>query len=292
MNSRHRLNFTGKGFVSLCAALVASGILFLPGKSAAVLPSSIVTLIDGGSSATVDLNSSAGMYNWSVNGQNQLNQQWFWYAIGSTAPQPINSIGLVNSFTTGGNEVTALYQNAQLTLTIDYVLSGGGAGSGSADITESISAVNNSGGSVDLHFYQYSDFNLLGNGANDTVKLFGNAGGPWNFVQQTADGSGIGEAVVAPSANHGEAAVVGTTLSELNGAVPLTLDDNANAGPDDVTWALEWDTPLSQQGTSGDTFDLTKDKSLFVQVIPEPSTVALIALGISAWGLARRRPSC
>ena len=283
MNYKREFVFVGKGIVSLSAALVAAGVLFLPGKGMAA-PNGQVTLTDQGSSAAVDLGSMAGMYNWSVNGQNQLKQQWFWYSIGSGAPQAINTIGLTGVDQVSASEVSATYQNAQLALTIDYQLSGGGVGSGSADITESISAVNISGGSLGFHFYQYSDFNLLGDGSSDTVQLFGNPG-TWNFVQQTAGSSGIGEAVVAPSANHGEAAFVGQTLAELNGSSPLTLNDNPSAGPGDVTWALEWDTTLNPGGT----FDLTKDKSLFIQVVPEPSTVALIALGLGAWGLARRR---
>ena len=280
MKCRREVVFNGQGIISLCAALVASAVLLLPGKGEA----QIITLNDGGSSATVNLNSSAGMNNWSVNNQDQLNQQWFWYAIGSSAPQPINSIGLVSYNQPSSAEVTATYQNAQLALTIDYVLAGGGVGSGSADITESISAVNNSGGSMVFHFYQYSDFNLLGNGSSDSVQLFGGTGS-WNFVQQTAGGSGIGEAIVAPSANHGEAALVGQTLAELNGLLPVTLNDNPSAGPGDVTWALQWDSTIANGGM----FDLTKDKSLFIQVIPEPSSIALGALGLGAWGLARRR---
>jgi len=283
MKCRREVVFNGRGIIPLSAALVVSGVLFLPGNSLAD-PQIIANLSDGGSTASVDLTSSDGMNNWSVNGQNQLHQQWFWYAIGSTAPQPINSLGLVSYNTIGLNEVTATYQNAQLTLSIDYVLAGGGVGSGSADITESISAVNTSGGSMDFHFYQYSDFNLLGSGANDVVQLYG-AAGSWNFVQQTAGASGIGEAIVAPSANHGEAALVGTTLAELNGLSPVTLNDSSSAGPGDVTWALQWDSTLANGGM----FDLTKDKSLFIQVVPEPSGIALVALGLGAWGMARRR---
>ena len=282
MNCKHVSVFHGKGVVSLCAALVVSGMLLAPGIGMAT--PSPVTLNDGGSSATVDLTSSAGMYNWSVGGQNQLNQQWFWYAIGSAAPQSIDTIGLVSYNTPNPAEVTALYQNSQLSLTIDYVLSGGGVGSGSADITESITVKNTSGGSIDFHFYQYSDFNLLGDGSADSVQLFG-VPGSWNFVEQTAGLSGIGEAIVAPDANHGEAAYIGTTLGELNGLSALTLNDHPSAGPGDVTWALEWDPTIA----NGAMFDLSKDKSLFIQVVPEPSTVAFIALGLGAFGLARRR---
>ena len=78
-----------KRVASLGAWLVLSGMLLLPGHGIA----QIVTLNDGGSSATIDLGSSAGMNNWTVLGQNQLNQQWFWYRTDGGAPQPINTIG-------------------------------------------------------------------------------------------------------------------------------------------------------------------------------------------------------
>jgi len=269
-----------KGAISLGLGLVLSGSLLLPGNASA---DTLVSLSDGGSTAAVDLTSSTGMYNWSVGGQNELNQQWFWYAIGNTAPQPINNIGLSSYYLTGLNEVTATYSNPQVTLSIDYLLSGGGVGSGSADITESISAVNTSGGSIDFHFYQYSDFDLLGDG-NNNVQIFGTPGS-WNFVEQTAGSSGIGEAIVAPNANHAEAAILGQTLGELtNGVSPVTLNDNPTAAGY-VTWALEWDTTLA----NGDVFDLTKDKSLYIQVVPEPSTMALIAIGLGVLGMAQRR---
>src|SRR5918912_1185451 len=55
----------------------------------------IVTLNNNNSSATVDLASQAGMYNWLINGQNQLAQQWFWYRVGNdpTGQHSIDTIG-------------------------------------------------------------------------------------------------------------------------------------------------------------------------------------------------------
>jgi len=86
-------------------------------------------------------------------------------------------------------------------------------------------------------------------------------------------------------ANYGEAAVYGQTLSELNSASYYTLNDNASAGPGDVTWAFQWNTTIDP----GATFNITKDKGLSIQLVPEPSTVALIALGMGALGLSLRR---
>ena len=273
-----------KRVTSLSAWLVVSGMLLLPGHGIA----QVVTMNDGGSSATIDLGSSAGMNNWTVNGQNQLNQQWFWYRTGDGVAQPINKISAASVQTYAGmdgiNEVISTYQNAQLTLTIDYYLTGGGVGSGNADVAENISIVNNTGSGLSFNFYQYSDFNLLGSGANDTVQIFGSPGS-FNYAQQTSGGTGIGEVIVAPNANHGEAAYAGQTLAELNGTSNLTLSDNTYAGPGDVTWALQWGDTIG----AGKEYDISKDKNLRIEVIPEPSTVALIILGAGALGLARRR---
>lgn len=94
--------------LSLGTLLAVSGALFLPGHAFA----QVVTMNDGGSTATVDLGSSAGMNNWTVNGQNQLNQQWFWYRTDGGIAQPINSIGAptVTTYTgaSGINEVTSV----------------------------------------------------------------------------------------------------------------------------------------------------------------------------------------
>ena len=87
--SIHQENYSSRRRVaSFGACLAVSSLLFLSGNGSA----QIVSLTSGGSTATVDLGSSAGMYNWAVNGQNQLNQQWFWYQANDGTAQPINTI--------------------------------------------------------------------------------------------------------------------------------------------------------------------------------------------------------
>jgi hypothetical protein len=48
----------------------------------------------------------------------------------------------------------------------------------------------------------------------------------------------------------------------------------------DVTWALEWDKQLTG------TFIISKDKNLsaVIQPVPEPSTVALVGVGLAGLG--------
>jgi hypothetical protein len=293
MRNYHDVVFNGKGIVSFCAALVVSGVLFIPVKDMA----QNITMNDGGSSATLNLGGgtgNVGMNSWSVGGLNQLNQQWFWYSINGVVPQTIDNISAASVLTANGvdgiNAVQSTYANSQLEVSITYVLSGNGVGSGSADLMEYISLLNTSASQTfNLNFYQYSDFNLLG-GASDTVNISGGPSAYTGALQTTGTGgTGIAELIDAPDANFAEAnyanAGVSSTLYKLNNDANLMLNDNQNAGPGDVTWALQWGATLNP----GDMLNITKDKGLSIQIVPEPSTVALIALGVSALGLTLRR---
>ena len=293
MNCHYKAVFSVKRLGSLCAALVGAGILFVSVSATA----QVYTMSNGGSTATVNVGNTGvlGMNSWTVGGVSgsQLNQQWFWYSVNSAVQQPINTIGTANVFNfsspaTPIDNLGVQYQNAQLTVQVQYILSGNGPASGSADMVENLSIVNNSASSINLSFYQYSNFNLFQNNQN-SVSLSGGPGG-YTGALQTAGGpggNGIAEVIDAPLANFGEAALVGQTLGELNGPSYYTLNDNASAGPGDVTWAFQWNVNLA----SGATFNITKDKGLSIQLVPEPSTLAFIALGIGALGLSMRRKS-
>jgi len=180
--------------------------------------------------------------------------------------------------TVGLNDVVATYANGSFSLSVHYLLSGGSAGSGTADIQESISIHNSTGSALDFHFYQYSDFDLLGTGG-DSVTV-GN-----DFAVQTKGPTQIAEAVNSPSASHHEGALFNSTLNRLNTVADLNLNDSDSAGPGNVTWALQWDASIG----GGQDFDIFKDKLLSITPIPEPSALALIALGLGGFGVLKRR---
>src|SRR6266481_4287231 len=105
--------------LTLASALLASA------GNAQVTP---ITMNDANSTAIVDVNGDAGMYFWSVNGPggiNQLNQQWFFYRIGTSGTNyAINTISAASYSQTmaGGNDLSIIYDNADLRVEIDYGL--------------------------------------------------------------------------------------------------------------------------------------------------------------------------
>ncbi len=103
-----------------------------------------------------------------------------------------------------------------------------------------------------------------------------------NTVHESGANGDMQETVHTPPADHQEAEPFPTTINKLNDALPTTLADNAGAGPGDITWTYEWDTVIAP----GDTFLISKDMQI---VVPEPSTVALLLVGLVGFCLRKRR---
>jgi hypothetical protein len=74
----------------------------------------------------------------------------------------------------------------------------------------------------------------------------------------------------------------GQTLVSLLDQYPTTLNNSTNAGLGNVTFAAQWSISLPAN-TGSKTF------SIIMNVIPEPSSFALISSGILTLSLLRRR---
>ncbi len=241
----------------------------------------LYTLIDDNSTAVINDGLSTGMGTWTIDGTDHMLQQWFWYRVGNTAEAPIDTLVLIVGGVTDtnfdGNKDTLYlrYGNdqdaTQYTVEVRFTLDGASAGSGLSDIAEQITITNTGASSLDFHFFQYSDFDLGGDGApNDTVQLI-NA----NTVRQSDPDWTISETVVTPAADGFELDFFAITRDKLNDSAATTLGNASGAGPvgpGNVTWAFQWDKTIS----AGGAFQISKDKN----ITPEPVTLGLLLGGL------------
>jgi hypothetical protein len=250
-----------------------------------------VILTDGNSEVSIDLSSSAGVNSWIVDGVNQLYQEWFWYRVGASgAASSIDTLGAPSITSSTAATGTAVYSGSNgLVVKIDYTLAGGSPNSGAAELSQIVTLSNTGASSLDLHFFQYANFNLLG-GSDDSVQFQNKFG----VDQGTGLSSeALSETVVTHAPTYREANPVPITLNEFGNNSFTTLSDvNSNTpssvyGPGDMSWAYEWDDDLSPGGT----YQISKDMNLSgLTPVPEPSTFALAFAGLLAIaGFAFRR---
>jgi hypothetical protein len=269
-----------------------AGALFC--VAAVVLPANadIVQLVDKNSSMLIDTGSQDGMSSWLVDRADHMNQQWFWYRVGDTDPEAsIDTLHFVQKKVSdtdwdAGNETVVLQYRedadarlSKFTLELKYVLTGGETGDGYSDIAEIIKIVNTSGTGLAISLFQYCDLDLNGDAKDDSIEITGG-----NTARQTDDTTVLSETVVAMMPDAEEAAVFSTTLDKLNDAAASNLSGNTSAGPDDVTWAFQWD------------FAINPDESVLISknkvVVPEPATAGLLAIGgVLLFATRRRRRS-
>lgn len=266
---------------------VASLIGGVLGVGAAVLSSNAqVVLTDGNAQVDIDASSQAGAFNWFVDSQDYLAQQQAWYRVGSTAEASIDTLALSGITTTGTKQATLSYSGAGFDLELTYSLLGGTAGSGVSDLAEQFKIINTSGGSLDFHLFLYSDFELAGTAAGDTVTSVNYSPFPfsapgYNSVMQV-EGLDTQQTTFGTFANRAEAEPFAVTLGKLNDGGPTSLlNSGAGFGPSatgDMTYAFQWDLTIAD----GSSKIIGVDKRLEIEPIPEPATAMLSLLGLAA----------
>jgi len=197
--------------------------------------------------------------------------------LGNGPQYSIDTISAPHNVATANSLVTT-YQNNSFAISITYSLTGSGIGTGTADIQEGIQIQNLTGSALNLSFFEYNHFTLLGQPGPATVSM------DTSSALQTSGPNQIAEGIVAPDASHHEANTAGgvtSTLYNLNNAAGYNLNDNSSASGD-VTWAFQWD--FSVVGSQS----IQKDKLLSIQFIPEPSVAGLVAVGLGLHLLRRR----
>ena len=249
----------------------------------------LITLTSGDSTVEIDPDSSDGAFDWTIQGQSYLAQQWFWlrtttdglyddreYSLDEISPASVDQVG--------PNTVDVVYDDGQLEIEVLYMLVSG-PGLLTADLAEVITITNRTEEEIELDFFQYSDFDLDPIGDDDLINITGG-----NTVLQTdTDGStSLSETVVSRNPDLSEVGEHPDTLDKLEDGDIDDLDGTtASAGPGDLAWAFQWKNRVI---FPDETFVIAKDKVLVVQQpIPEPGAALMLAVGLTGLAARKRR---
>lgn len=249
---------------------------------------------------SMQINLAGGVSQWTIDGLNQLNQQWFYYSVGSG---PVYSIDTIAPWSTptittnlGKTQITLneTYANGTIGVGTKYVLGSGLSGSGQATLSQTLTINNLSATAQVFHFYQYSDFDLGGVSGGQNLQFNNNGSGKYYQVVQTGS-SGIIFTGLVTGVSGGISAQSEVQAGIYNGnqfglgngnSAPL-LNNTLTAGPGNVEYAYEWDVNLAAYGNPGSSLTISELQT----VVPEPSSVALVASGMLAlaWFYRRRQ---
>jgi len=231
------------------------------------------------SPSIVMFDTSSGLTSWQVGGQQQLTLQSFYYSLGGGPLSSVVSLGAptITSIPFGNPNVTATYSSSGvISVKSTFTLNGN-------VLSDTIKVQNLSSGSQTISLFQFSDFVLGGASGSQNVNMFLNSSS-----QAEADQTGGGVSLVNQAQFVGTAgttemqadtsgALFGPFLGPPNALTNVPLSASGNA-----VYAYQWDATLPSN------LAFTISETSYI-VVPEPSSVVLIASGMFALGLLRRR---
>jgi len=239
-------------------------------------------LRNGNATATFSPRSEYGMSAFGVDGEDQLWRQTFFYGLGHGAEANLSTLQSHSSLLSP-NTLKTTYSSSLFKIEVNYVLTGGAWGSGTAAVSEKIKITNLTSSALDFHFFQYVDFDLGGNGYIDSANLVQDNQGRFTGAIQQNSGYYFANELASPGANHAEVGLDQSILNKLNDDCATTLSDNTGPVFGDAVWAFQWDLTLA----ANDSFSIDINKGLYLA--PEPSSLTMLLVGAAALAIRRRK---
>lgn len=262
----------------------ATAMVALVGLSAGSARAS--TVLTSGNSV-VGLNPTE-VGSWVVNNINQLEQEEFFYRIGSSGGQsPISSLTPNAIAAIGADTAKVTYGSTSgFQVVVTYSLTGGQMGSQVSDLTESVKINNDGMSSQTFHLFEYTNFNLDESTAGQTVTITGG-----NTATDFGDGF-QSQTVVSPKPSEFEASNTAASpdlLSDISSTTKAyTLKDVSSAPAGDGEWAFEWDLNIGCSSSAVINIDKSI-KAIPLIVVPEPTPGAIAMLGLGGLFMIRPR---
>ena len=243
-----------------------------------------------------------GVYYWDVEGIEHIHKQWFWYRIGSNPEASLGSVPhytfpLMNDTTGEGydDQLVAVYQDpVGLRIRLILTLRGSGAGSYEAWVVEEIMLQNLTSSPMNLSFFQYTDFNLNNDPANDQLELFGPAFAnarhedPTTIVTQSITGHLPVEVEVDVVDG------IGDILARMSDASASSLTNAVGPISGDASYAYRWNFSLGASGSPADTVNFDIEKRIQARPPPDipsgsPALYVILTLLLGGTALLARR---
>jgi len=259
----------------------------LQSQAQILFPYNLTSSPNGGiDSSTVQVNDMGNISSWQVDGVNMLGQQLFYYSVGNNLPaSPIDTMPLTSSSTPLGGGVKGTYAANGVSITPTFTLTSGvNSGGTYYTLGESIAVKNTSATSQTINFFQYSDFTLGGVTGGQTVNMSTInpnlqysatqiGGGTYPSLLDSYQIVGTGVTTIMQADNGG------ALFGPFVGTNPL---NNTTSATGNVVYAFESSRTLGLNQS----FTISEYQTI---TVPEPSSVALISLGMLALSLLNRR---
>ncbi len=237
-----------------------------------------ITLTDAfgpNSTVNIDATTQAGVYEWLIDGVNHMNQNSYWFSIGSGPITPLTALGAPTINPVLDMMCEVLYSGDLFDAKISYMLMGTDVGSGQSDLAQIVTITNNSASALDLHFYEYINLDLNGVAGGQAGTLDTSS----TFTQTFGSTESMLSFLAIPDLIEiGNAA---SLLAKLNGNVSLVANDYYEG---DAACVAQWDVYLN------DSWMMSQDNALFGgAAVPEPASMLALASMVGLLPLMRRR---